>query len=463
MNSRELSRRDFLRDAALAGLGVTLAATGCQPKTVVVETTPKVVEKTVKETVIVEVEKEVTSTPVPTRNLQLTYMSWGSPTEMVGYTARPETFMDRHPNIQVEQIHAVGGDYDTKLYTMIAGGVGPDVFLNHNWKALSLITRELPLNISPLIDQEQYDLSDFFPGSVDYFRYEGELYGLPLDFPTRAMSYNIDLFDEVGLDYPSADWDDETWDWTRFLESAQALTEEVGGVQTFGWDTPYTLWSSLPWIWSNGGRMYNDDRTECLITQPESVEAIQFMGDLMHTYRVAPRPEVIQEFGGMSLFMSGRIAMRELGPAAMGTLREIREFGWDAANFPKAPDGVRATVAVGSGWYVNRATPEREAAWELDKHCVLPEMMMLDASNAGIVSARRSVLNSRAWLDPDKLPEHQAIYAENAERGIPIPQVAKQLEMFTAFTDAMSYLWEGQETAAEVFARFKEAADALLK
>jgi multiple sugar transport system substrate-binding protein len=467
MDKQKLNRRDFLRLAGGLAAGTALAA--CQPKTVIVEGTPKVVKETVivegtpkvvKETVIVE--KEVMPTPKLAKEAKLSFMFWGDPTEQVGFSARPRALMEKYPNIEVEEIGVVGQNYDTKLYTMVAGGVGPDVFISHNWKALSLVSRELPLDITPFIDRDGYDLSDLFPGSVDYFRYEGKLYGLPLDFPTRAMSYNTDLFDEAGLEYPSADWDDDTWDWDRFLQAAQALTDKTGDVPVFGWDTPYTQWSCLPWIWTNGGRFFNDDRTECLVTEPESVEAFQFQADLIHKYEVAPRPEVAAELGSMSLFMSGKMAMREMGPAVTGRYREIKDFGWDVANWPKAPGKERAIVAVGSGWYVNRATKEPEAAWELEKQCMAREMMMLDATHAGIVSARRSVLNSRAWLQPDMPPEHQKIYADNAERGIPIPQIPKQLELFTVYSDAMSYLWEGKESAAEACARLKEAVDALL-
>jgi peptide/nickel transport system substrate-binding protein len=79
MNEKELSRRDFLRAAALGAAGIAAAA--CQPQTVIVEKEVKVTEivkEVVKETVVVEgeskvvekevtkvVEKVVTPTPVP--------------------------------------------------------------------------------------------------------------------------------------------------------------------------------------------------------------------------------------------------------------------------------------------------------------------------------------------------------------------------------------------------------------
>jgi len=78
----KISRREFLRTAAIAAAGTTLAgAAACQPQTVIVEKEKVVketveVEKVVKETVVVEkekvvketivVEKEVMVTPVPT-------------------------------------------------------------------------------------------------------------------------------------------------------------------------------------------------------------------------------------------------------------------------------------------------------------------------------------------------------------------------------------------------------------
>ena len=58
--SNKLTRRDFLRTAALGAAGVAVVA--CQPKTVIVKETVEVqkeVEKVVKETVVVEKEVEV--------------------------------------------------------------------------------------------------------------------------------------------------------------------------------------------------------------------------------------------------------------------------------------------------------------------------------------------------------------------------------------------------------------------
>ena len=73
MGKKRMSRREFLRGAGLAGVGLTLTAVGCQPQTVVVET-EKVVketvvvteEKVVKETVVVEVEKQAPASTGPT-------------------------------------------------------------------------------------------------------------------------------------------------------------------------------------------------------------------------------------------------------------------------------------------------------------------------------------------------------------------------------------------------------------
>ncbi|MBC7236189.1 MAG: twin-arginine translocation signal domain-containing protein, partial [Chloroflexi bacterium] len=68
MQKRQINRRRFLQIAGLTTIGAALGA--CQPKvvekivkeTVVVQGTPQVVEKVVKETVVVkeEVQKEVT-------------------------------------------------------------------------------------------------------------------------------------------------------------------------------------------------------------------------------------------------------------------------------------------------------------------------------------------------------------------------------------------------------------------
>ena len=46
----------------------------------------------------------------------------------------------------------------------------------------------------------------YYPRALEAFQYEGMQYGLPETFSTVLLFYNMDLFDQAGVAYPTADW-----------------------------------------------------------------------------------------------------------------------------------------------------------------------------------------------------------------------------------------------------------------
>ena len=93
--------------------------------------------------------------------------------------------------------------YDV-LATQIAAGNAPDIVGPMGSRGREGFGGAW-LDLQPLIDAEGYDLSDFDPALIEFYRVpeEGQL-GLPFAvFPSFTL-YNIDLFDEAGIPYPPA-------------------------------------------------------------------------------------------------------------------------------------------------------------------------------------------------------------------------------------------------------------------
>ena len=94
------------------------------------------------------------------------------------------------------------------------------------------------LDLQPLIDSTGYDISQFDPDLVEFYRSEEfGLEGLPFAVFPSMTYYQRDMFDEAGLEYPPhaygdpyvLDGEEVTWDMDTLAELAKRLTVDVNG------------------------------------------------------------------------------------------------------------------------------------------------------------------------------------------------------------------------------------------
>jgi multiple sugar transport system substrate-binding protein len=118
------------------------------------------------------------------------------------------------------------------------------------------------LDLQPLIEKYNYDLSDFDPNLIQFYQVkeEGQL-GIPFAIFPSFVLYNKDLFDEAGLPYPpakhGAPYVDENgvardWNIDTLTELAKKLTVDANGndatspdfdpqkIVQFGWMNQWT-------------------------------------------------------------------------------------------------------------------------------------------------------------------------------------------------------------------------------
>jgi multiple sugar transport system substrate-binding protein len=120
----------------------------------------------------------------------------------------------------------------------------------------------------------------------------------------------------------------------------------------------------LPWIWMNGGETYNADTRKVTIAEPEAVEAIQFLSDMVKVHNIWPKAGVLQA-GPEGTFYGRLVALSATGAFDLANLTVTNppEFEWDIAKFPRPSDG-QFISGVG-GWMMS--------AWAESKH--LPQVM----------------------------------------------------------------------------------------
>lgn len=395
---KQVNRRDFMRLFGGAAAGGLLVA--CQPQvvkeTVVVE---KVVEKVVKETV--EVEKEVL-VPVAGEPKELIIHWRTNADEMEVFKTQWAKYEEMYPNVDIKEIYTSWDEYDRKTDLLIAGGTPPCL-----WGPMAArggrhyAPRGQLMVLDPFVERDNYDFSDFFPGTLGLCQWEGHWVGLPMDVWPHVLVYNKSLFDEAGLDYPSKDWNDKSWDWESLVETAKALTKVDGGrITQFGMSGigPDRM------AFRKFGQSYfakqdfDAGYAEKFTGNTEAfVDAMQFMYDMVSEHEVAPTPaqsEALQA-GAPNLFMTGKIAMGSFFPWSFGSYSEIEAFDWDLAALPypkfMGHDLERFNFMYPDQYFIFKGCLAPAEAWDLLKMLCSEEGQLEFPTKIGGMPARQSI------------------------------------------------------------------------
>jgi multiple sugar transport system substrate-binding protein len=112
-----------------------------------------------------------------------------------------EAFNASHDNIKLV-LAIVQNDvaYD-QLCTEIASGNAPDIVGPVGIRGANEFLG-LWLDLQPLVDATGYDLGQYDEATVEFYREDGGLTGIPFAVFPSVIYFNRDLFDEAGLDYP---------------------------------------------------------------------------------------------------------------------------------------------------------------------------------------------------------------------------------------------------------------------
>jgi len=126
----------------------------------------------------------------------------------------------------------------TVLATQIAAGNAPDIVGPMGIRGRASFPGAW-LDLTSLIEANSYDLTDFDPALVDFYKVEGEgQLGIPFAVFPSFMMYNVDIFDEAGIPYPPAaygdaytDWDgvEREWNMDTIRDIAMILTIDENG------------------------------------------------------------------------------------------------------------------------------------------------------------------------------------------------------------------------------------------
>lgn len=339
-----------------------------------------------------EEEQEIeVSEPVVTISFWHTYNEESPENEMLTKTLIP-LFEAEHPNIKVESLSVAYPDFRTKLMTAIAGGVAPDLI-----RADIIWVPELAdMGALAALDELMPDFDDYtgkvFPGPLSTNYWNGHYYGLPLDTNTKVMLQNADVLASAGIDQPAATFDE-------FWSQCDAIKQVDDQAYLFAADGTFA-WVMLPWIWSGGGEILDEDFTtaEGYLNGPDTVAVYEMWKEMYQQGCIAPivLGEGIDTFTGVG---QGIYAGFDNGPWTFPILEgQFEDVELVSSIFP-AGKGGSVEVVGGEDVVLFEQSESKDAAVEFIRF-LLSEEYQLKMAEVGQIPVLTSAINS------DYMQEH---------------------------------------------------------
>lgn len=394
----------------------------------------------------------------------LTWAFWGSPEEAESHRAVAAVFEELHPEIKIDYWIQPWSDYHTGIVTQWATNdpaVVPDIAWTA-WPSPRYAVEGVLENLDPYIEASGYDLSDYWPGLLQFGQYQGSQYGLPRDIDVAVLYYNTDMFDAAGLEYPT-----DAWTWDDLAAAAEALTvrDAAGNVTTYGLAAEGGKYLKFPY--QTGARLLDDFENPSMATidTPEALQGFDFITGLLDS-GAAMRPDLLNEAGGdAAAFISDQAAMIIQNSSRIGAFKEAGK-NFDLAPVPTSPDGGRWNGAGGASWVISAASDSKDAAWTFLSWLQSAEGGQKIYTERGeIFPALQSVANSPSFLEQgDDGLNRQAFIVEASGADVGglgyFPEWGELSD--SIWTPALNSIWSGEAAAADVLPAASEQINTFL-
>ncbi|MCF6409100.1 ABC transporter substrate-binding protein [Pseudalkalibacillus salsuginis] len=401
--------------------------------------------------------------------VQLKFTYWGGPLEKKAIEGVIKDFNDSHPKIQVNP-QQVQGSYLEKMNTMASSNTLPDLGYFSEGSLPTWLENGKIKDLKPLF--ESGEINEKLDYAIFQFDDDGPIGGASVANEVYNIYYNKDLFDEKNIPYPPTKAED-AWTWEEFIDVAKKLTVDRNGkhpddpgfdpknIKTYGVNNFSTRYE--PYIYSNGGGIVSLDGKDILIDEPETIEALQKIADLMYVHHVMPKPSDLSTIPNVDtalltkrvgMTLDGQWALQELGKAKVD-----KNLNLGIGVLPKFKEPVTSSEGTPIVVFDTKNSKEN---WDETKEFL--KFIMDPENSLPLIQSGLWMPNEVQWYkDPELIkkwtdnPVHPPEYKEavidwamNNVRQNPNYYWKDRSKVNQILTPALDQLWSGEKTAEEV-------------
>ena len=262
-----------------------------------------------------------------------------------------DQFMADHEGVTVNLEAVPWGTCQDKSLTLAAAGDPPSIAYMGSRTLRQLANNDLivPAQISGDITYQ--------PGVLNTVTIEGETWGYPHAFSTKALYINCDLVEAAGAECVAP----ATWDEMYDLAKAVVDNTDAAGVGLAGKDFDNTMHQFLNYLYSNGGTVIDSATGENMLDSQQTREALEFYGRLVEVAQDGPTAWERDQL--RDLFNDGQIAMYVSGPWGYGQHNE--DINQMVVPVPAGPSGQSGSILITDSIVVFAGSGHEDLAQEL--------------------------------------------------------------------------------------------------
>ena len=365
----------------------------------------------------------------PNKDYSIEFMMWGAKDEQENYAALIDKFMDEYPNITVTVTPQDSLQYMSTLTGRLSGTM-PDLFYLPEYEFRPWVDSGRLLAISNGFTEDEY--SELWSTAVDWYSYnretktlgvsEGsELYCLPKDIGPWTLMYNVDMIDEMVEKGALTEAEEARLEdtqnpltWVEFTDICVKIQNYFGENNDRFYAVPYYEMSSA--FWSNNADYFDENAMNSTITTDEFIETVEWMWDLMYTYKIIPRST---GDSAQNMFLARNSAFCWVGPYLTPM---YHQQGMNYRLIPVPYNGnnpdAKSTTWIGTlGLAISKTTKAPAAALALMKYLSINAKAQKDFYTRGqlMPNLKAMALDTNAFLsatDPsvELWPENRSVY-----------------------------------------------------
>jgi sn-glycerol 3-phosphate transport system substrate-binding protein len=320
-----------------------------------------------------------------------------------------------------------------KLTASLAANTPPDVMLLTVDQHTPAFARQGALH--PLDDFAKADKSAQFdkyvPGFIKNGTISGKLYQIPFARSTPLLYYNKDHLKAAGLpETPPSTWDQLVEVGQKIVRAGvlQAANEEPRqrAVPSLAY-----WWGFQTMLWAFGGK-YSDDKFNPTLLQPESLQAMEHLVDMVKRHQMARAYKT--PGSAQTAFMNGQLSFTIESTAQLTQIEKTATFRVGAAFMPAKKE--RAVPGGGSGLTIINSIPteKKEAGWEFIKFVTNTPNTIYFSQQTGYMVVRSDAADQPDYKkflaeNPNaKVTFDQMQYVRTQDSIVEVPQVTPTIE-----------------------------------
>lgn len=357
-------------------------------------------------------------------------------------------FEKENPEIHIKATRMPTENLEQQVISSAASSAGPDVMrMDLTWVAEFAKLGAL----KQLDDMEGFDevKASQLEGNMQTNLYNKKYYGVPDDTNTKVAIYDNKSLKDAGLSEPPKTYD-ELMQAVKSVKDKNHLGVVIGGTGP---------WNILPYLWSLGGKVTNDDYTKAsgYLNSDASVKATQQLVDWYKDGLIA-KTVIGGQPGAWDGLKAHKYFMVDDGPWFYSLQGKEGKKNTTPALMPEGSAGSFSVVG-GEDNVIFNGSKHPDAAWKFVKFLASEEPQKIMAEEVGLLPT-----NKKAMEDPELVKNPiTKVYLEQLKTAKPRTPSGEFGKIKEVFSKTFEAIFRGKVSVKDGLDQAAKQIDTLLQ